>query len=128
MSNYRLESKYPKTYKHLEQALEIYADEYELKGHRYYTDTGKIKYNAVAAEIIEWCNETFSYEPPNKRIETFLQGLGLSIPYSYHDIYELCYQEGRLLKTDSENRHQKYADNYWNFMSMRLRNISESKK
>lgn len=127
-NKYRLQSKYPNAYKELEEALEIYADEHELKGHRYQTDTGAYKYNAIAAHILEWINETFKYIPNHhERVINFLQGLGLSIPYSYHDIYQLCYKDGTLKESDSESKHLKRAENYWNFMAMRLQNIASSK-
>lgn len=126
--SYKLQAKYPHSYKMLEDALEQYAIDCEMKGYKYQTDTDKWKYNAIAAELIEWINNTFSYiSSEHERIIHFLQGLGLNIDYTYHDIYQLGYKEGRLLETDSENKHIKFANNYWNFMAMRLKNIAGSK-
>lgn len=128
MTKYRLQAKYPHSYKMLEDALEQYAVDHELKGYKFQTDTGKFKFNAIAAHLLEWIDKTFSYlENESERIIHFLQGLGLGIDYTYYDIYQLGYKEGRLLETDSENKHLKFAENYWNFMAMRLKNIASSK-
>ena len=119
MSNYKLQSRFPLSYKELENALDIYDHEHEL----YFG-----KYNEIAKHVIDFCNKTFDYIPKHQeRIEHFLQGLGLNIKYFNDDIYELMYKEGRLLKTDSDNRHIKFLNNYWKFMAMRLICISNSK-
>ena len=130
MSNYkyRIQSKFPHAYRELEEALEQYAIDHELKDYLYQTETGAYKYNAIASDVIEFCHKTFDYEQIHmKRITHFLQGLGLSIAYTYHDIYQIYYKDEQLLETDSEDRHLKFANNYWNFMAVRLKNIAESK-
>lgn len=117
---FKFESRYPNAFKALTDALDDYKKEYALVG---------FNYNETAKHVIEQCNKCFDYVPnKQERITQFLQGLGLNIPYHTDEVYDLIYADGFLKRDDSESRHVKLLNGYWNFMAMRLIHISESKK
>lgn len=47
----------------------------------------------------------------------WLQGLAISIPFTYHEIIELAVEMGSIDANPSEKLAQKVCDNYWSFMA-----------
>ena len=119
-SKYKYQNRYPTAYAKLETALDLWAEDHDLKG---------LTYPELAKDVISFCNITFNYIPNRQeRIANFLQGLGLHIPFYNVDIEAMAIKDGFLKESDSDRRKLQITDNYWNFMSMRLIHISESKK
>ena len=125
---YKLQSKFPNAYKEIEEALEFYSDEHELNGYLYKNTYGDYNFPNIAKHVLKFVNKTFDHiEGKQNRIANVLQGLGLSIPYTYCDIYQLAKKDGQLNENDNDSKYQSVADNYWNFMAMILINVSEAK-
>lgn len=128
MKSYYQQKKYELFYNELESALETWADDHELKGYRAFNDDGSYNHKEIALNVVNFIEETFAHMPVQfERYKHFLQGLGLSIPFYYNDIYQLYYKSGMLNENDSDKKHQEKADKYWSFMAMRLKNIANSK-
>lgn len=117
-TSYYQHNKYKVYYDELESALDVWRDDHDLDS--------KMSYQEIARDVIRFVNEQFNYiDASHDRGVNFLQGLGLSIPYTYHDIYQLAYKSNRLKESDSDKAHERISTNYWSFMYMRLKNIAK---
>lgn len=121
----KTELKYKTYYKKLREALELYADDHNLKGFKYQDLDGNYIHSAIASEIIDFCNKTFEYEQSsNARIEHFLQGLGLSVPFHNFEIFQMAYADNLLKENDSDDKHHNILDRYWRELRAAVKIIS----
>ena len=129
---YKQQKRYKRTYEVLEEALrDWYKDNrskaYDAKDDDEFDEWHETNYGFLAHRIIGEIYRDFAhYGHEMVRIEAYLQGLGLNIPHTYHDILEIAKADGRFI--EGKSNPQYYYDTYFKSMGMRLMAIADSYK